>query len=83
MRSSRGNCNQWEEVTAVVDELNVCRGLEVGVMAMTPGSVGILTIRPEYGFGAQGSDKYRVNPHTLVHIDVELLRVEERAVSLT
>lgn len=71
----------WEQTTAVVDELNVCRGLEVGVMAMTPGSVGTLTVHPAYAFGDQGSEKYHVAPGEMVHIDLEVLRLEERPVS--
>jgi hypothetical protein len=73
--------NPWEETTAVVDELNICRGLEVGVMAMTPGSVGTLTVHPTYAFGDQGSEKFHVAPGEWVHIDLEVLRMEECPVS--
>lgn len=82
IRSGATNYSEWEETTAVVDELGVCRGLEVGVMAMTPGSSGVLTVESAYAFGAEGSEKYHVGANEMVHIDLDVVRVDERPVRL-
>ncbi|EPR59296.1 peptidyl-prolyl cis-trans isomerase [Toxoplasma gondii GAB2-2007-GAL-DOM2] len=56
----------------IIGEGQVIRGWDLGVMKMKRGERAMLTIQPDYGYGASGSPPV-IPPNSVLKFDVELL----------
>ncbi|KAJ8748170.1 hypothetical protein K2173_000578 [Erythroxylum novogranatense] len=71
----KGHDNEEELFEFVVDEEQVVDGLDRAVATMKKGEVAILTIAPQYAFGASETkhDLAVVPPNSTLHYEVELV----------
>lgn len=66
-----------EALKVVIGVGQVIKGWDLGIMSMKLGEKAELTIKPEFGYGAQGSPPQIPGDATLI-FEVELIQVNDR-----
>lgn len=53
-------------------EANICKGLEIAIEKSAKGDESVITLKPEYAFGKDGSKEFGIPPDATIIYKVKL-----------